>query len=1188
MSKVPLKQINFLKAQDESMSKLLQQSLISSDENCENFREEPISFPFKIKPKTSSNINSSALEDHVFYMERALRDAIPKDFYKGNTGYLIENLSQYFPSVQWHLSPVQSDCLTIHLLTETKTEDEVEFTFLKLFKKWLLSGKPLTILSKHTLSFHWDLFQGRSFFLLEIKILLTEAKNIGALEQNLPGLIQTIIACLREKTVAKHILNALPVSIGGKMEIVQKELLYLLQKYGTYFDEGLLKEMSQFLALAPASFCEPRPPRLISKIVASHYVMRAYLQRSINLFPDTRHLQVRYVKIELNFPFGSKPVLGLIINVSILDKHDFLEENHIEQAAKSLVPTIQIVKGSFYAFQGMNDPVRCLYVELEKTDGSNFQKHELNILKKELNEELKRRIETLVPSIFMIRNEEETMRNILILSQELKHLSDLPQVMISLDRQTSSEIFFTVILLRVHKPSQLSIQQKFQQYIPLLRFIPDRVQQVGFLKKNHPKEANVFHLALPKESYLLRADFSVNFYLARQRIVALLNDTIGNFRDYNGGMILKQGELFCLFKDSFPTLSEKNHELLENFFFALNPIETQATLPLTSLTSLFNLFLEATKTDLSKKDHYFLKIEEKNEQLFTLIRTQETSFRDELFSMFSNREFSHKSLIQTHVKFQGSLYSGFILQSNDSKKQTLFIEAIHNALQKWKFKLKNDQTLRLSFTDLPRTFDPRLTGDQTSCTLFKMLFEGLTRINKDGKPELALAETVEISEDLKTYTFFLKKSFWSNGDLVTAADFEYSWKKIISPLFSTAIMYFFYPIKNAKLANEGRCSIDAVGISAIDKSKLVIELENPTPEFLELTAHTLYSPVNHAVDRQHPNWGAGEEGKFVCNGPFMIHKVIPGVRASFLKNSRYWDKEEVKIENIFISKDNSFIANEMFKNDETDWLGKPLRAWEPFFAKNKEDAGSSNPNGVFWCIFNTASFPFNNVKLRQAFSLAIDKKELLDTLGYDALPASSPLPLSHTMNHDPKELSSHADQAIALFEEALIELGLTRKTFPPLTLIYSNSNLRERASFFLSQQWEKTFQIHSQIVGYEFHSCLNKLMKGNYQVGTLFWQSLIDNPLYTLNTFADSTHQINFAKWSKQSYIELLDTAQKATDPLTRIRSLTEAEKILIRDKPVLPLFYEKERNIKKQHLKNVYYSPNTGYVDFKCTYIER
>ncbi|MBM3207562.1 MAG: peptide ABC transporter substrate-binding protein, partial [Chlamydiae bacterium] len=1105
-----------------------------------------------------------------------------------NASDLIENLPNELPSLQWDFSTSPSDTLTIYLLCETTKEEEVEFTFLKILKKWLLPGKRINILSKHGLSFRWDIFPAKNFFLIETKIFIEEGKDLTIIQENLSSLTNNIINSINEKRFTKYVLNTRPLSLGPKMEIVHKELIYLLKKYSTYFDEALFKELSRFLSLAPSNFCDPRPARIITKIIASHCIMRASILRSINLFPQARHLIVRYANTTLNFHFGSKPVLGLILCVSILDRHDFLEEDHIEQAARAIIPSLQIIKDSFYTYQGTNDPVRSVYVELEKMDGTQFLQSEIGLLKKELEEEIKRRIETLVPSIFMIRNEEETMRNILILSQELKYLSDIPQVMISLDRQSSSEIFFTVILVRLHKQGQSSIQKKFEKLSHSVRFIPDRIQQVGFLRKNSPKEANVFHLALPKTPSLLRANFSVNFYLARQKIVHLLESTIGHFRDYNGGMILKQGELFCLFKDSFQKLSQKNHELLENFFFSLNPIETQATLPLKSLTTLFTLFLTAIKADLPRKEDYFLKIEEKNDQLYTLIRTQETSFKDELFQSFSYREFSHKSLIQTHVTFQGSLYSGFILQSNDSKKHNLFIEAVHSAIQNWKNKLKNEQTLRLSFTDLPRTFDPRLGGDQTTCTLLKMLFEGLTRINKNGKPELAIAESVEISKDQKKYLFRLKKCLWSNGDQITAYDFEYAWKKIISPLFSTAFIYFFHPIKNAKIANEGRCSLDDVGIRALNNDTLEVLLENPTPEFLELTAHTLYSPVNHELDKRHPNWGSGEESKFVCNGPFVIKKLIPGLNATFVKNVLYCNKADVKLEQILISKDNSFIANEMFKNDETDWLGKPLRAWEPFFSKNQEESISSTPMGIFWCVFNTSCFPFNNMKLRQALSLAIDRKQLTENLQYDALPASTPLPLCHTMNHDPKEVSGNKQTAIRLFEEALEELGLTRKTFPVLNIIYSNSNIRESSSLMLAQEWQKLFNIQFQIVGYEFHSCLNKMLKGDYQLGTLFWQSLIDNPLYTLNAFKDPSHEINFAKWHNSEYVKLLDLAQQELDPLTRIKFLAAAERILIKEKPVLPIFYEKERNVKKHHIKNVYYSQTTGYVDFKSCYIQR
>jgi len=183
--------------------------------------------------------------------------------------------------------------------------------------------------------------------------------------------------------------------------------------------------------------------------------------------------------------------------------------------------------------------------------------------------------------------------------------------MISLDTQTTTDIFFTVILVRLLKANTPPLPKCFDSLKSETQFIPDRMQQVGFLKKNTPKEAHVFHLRLPKDSSLLRTDYSVNFYLARSKVSSIIFEAIGPFRDYNGGMILKQGELFYQFQDAFPLTAKKSSELLENFFFSLNPIESQATLPLFCLETLFRQFLEAQKAELSQKDDYFLSIEEK-------------------------------------------------------------------------------------------------------------------------------------------------------------------------------------------------------------------------------------------------------------------------------------------------------------------------------------------------------------------------------------------------------------------------------------------------------------------------------------------------------------------------------------------------------------------------------------------------
>ncbi len=1171
------------------MSKVLNPEFLLPSLHSLERREETLTFPFQIESCFSYGMSSKNLADHVHGMEKILRRIIPEHLLSKTKYEFSQDLSEHIPLFSWTENLTPPDCLCIHFLCFSSYKNaDLDESIQEILKKWLIPGKNLHFTSLQSLFFHWDLFPCETLFLMEVKVVIEEGKDLMVALQNLPSISRDISHSLKESKFKEYILKSKALSSQPKSSSVHKDLIYLLQKYPSHFDESLFIEMGRFFALTSAEFIEPRPHRLMSKIIAAHNIMRAYLMRAINTDPENRHLFIRYTKTKLEFLFGSKPVLGLIIALSLFDKHELFEESHILQAVQSICPEAQTVKGSFYAFQGIDDPIRTLYIEFEKKDGSYFSREEFSLFQDELEEELKKRIEKLVPSIFMIRNEEEVMRNLLILSQELKYLSDLPQVMISLDRQTATELYFTVILVRIQNKEHTSMQACFEKLQSSVQFLPDRVQQVGLVKKNHPKEANVFHLCIPKEATLLRADYSVNFYLARRKIATLLEDAIGPFRDYNGGMILKQGELFYQFRESFDHLSQKNHELLENFFFSLNPIETQATLPLHSLETLFSLFLEATKAELPKKEHYFLKIEEKKELLYAIIRTQEGSFKEELTSKLMHREFTPKSLIHTFVQFQGSLYTGLILQHSDPKRQNQFIEAVHQVIQHWKNKVKNQQILRLSFFDLPRSLDPRISGDEISCTIVRMLFEGLTRISKEGKPELGIAQSIEIAKDFRKYLFRLRKCYWSNGNPITAQDFEYAWKKIISPNFVTPFVYFFYPIKNAKAVNEGKCSIEDVGIKSIDASTLLIELEQPTPEFLELTAHTLYSPVHQAIDRTHPNWGMAGSDQFICNGPFQVKKIAHNTRYEFTKNHFYWDKEHVRLEQILISKDNSFIANEMFKNDEIEWLGKPTRAWEPFFEENKEESVSSIPVGVYWCIFNVEKFPFNHTKLRQAFDLAIDREELAAFLSNNDLPASTPLPLPHTMNQDPSRLKGNIEQAKALFEESLDELMLAKNRFPIITLMHANSGVRSKVAGFITQRWQQVFSVPCRAEGYEFHDCFTKLMKGDYQVGGMYWKSWINDPIYTLNAFKHRNHEINFAKWSNDKYRQLLDLAQQEPDPSTRLKYLAEAEKILIHEKPVIPIFYEKERNIKKPHVKNVFYSQSTGYVDFKFAFIER
>lgn len=1119
-------------------------------------------------------------------MRRLLHRMLPKELRQQSDEEIESWLSTHLPLLKCSDQIQPPDILTIDLLCSAPQTMRAEALFLDLLKKWLIPDKVIEILSMRNMPFFLKGVKAHCYHLVQVEILVEKGQDYASIQNNLPSLAKELSLSLTSSKYAEYLLNIKAPTYEQKSTVVHHELRRVFHRFSSHFDQEIFIGMSRFLALSTPEFRQIRPARQITRIVTSHYLMRKQLLRALNKFPEKRQLMMRFMPTQLRFPFGTKGVLGLVITVGFIDKYENFDEAQIGLAVQKFIPDAQVVKGSFCCLRAVQDPVQEFYVELEKEDASRFTLEEIGLLKTELEVELKKRIEKLIPSVFMIRNEEETMRNILLLSQELRDLSDLPQVMISFESQSATDLIFTIILVRRFNKGDSPLKEIFQKTPGNFQFSSDRVQNVGFLNKNTPKEANVFHLSIPKQRSLLRADSSVNFYLARQQVVTLLMNAIGEVRDYNGGMILKQGELFSQFKQAFKDIANKNEELLENFFFGLSPIEMQATLPLASLETLFKLFLEGMSVEFNKKEQYFLKTVRGPGRLFVAIKTLDSSLEDELSKEFLLGDNFSKSLVKTKVHFQGHCTLSYIYENRDAKQQKEFIALLEAAIKRWSERIRRQQELRLSFIDLPPSLDPRQGGDELSSNLLKMLFDGLTRIIQGNKPALSIAKSVDITSDLMRYTFRLRTCNWSNGARVVAQDFEYSWKKVLSPRFETPFAYLFYPIKNARLAKEGKMASELIGVRAIDDETLVVELEYPTPEFLEMTAHALYSPVNHLVDRTHPNWAQGSGGEYVCNGPFILKKVYPNGGYELIKNPSYWDKESVKLERILITKDTSLVANEMFKNAETDWLGRPLRPWEPYFSRDSDEIIHGKPIGIHWCVFNVQRFPFHHPKIRQAFSLAVNRAAMSSHLLQGGMPAGTPLPLAHTQNYDASHLEGDIGRAVVLFEEGLKDLGLSRKDFPITTIIYTDLKSREAMAKLLQKQFQEAFDIPCRIEPYEFRQLFAKMTKGEYQIGTMSWKSWINDPIYTLNAFKYRSNTVNFSKWENIEYQKLLDAAQAEINPNGRLALIKEAEKVLLAEAPIIPLYYEVYNYMQKEYLQGALHT-DTGNVDFKWASIQ-
>ncbi|MGH2613253.1 MAG: hypothetical protein ACRDFB_09455, partial [Rhabdochlamydiaceae bacterium] len=354
---------------------------------------------------------------------------------------------------------------------------------------------------------------------------------------------------------------------------------------------------------------------------------------------------------------------------------------------------------------------------------------ERKLLLKHLQRRLRERVEKLAPSIFMVRNEEEVMKNILLLSRELRVKMDLPQVMVSLEKQTSENLFFRVTLVRVLKEYALPLSDAFAQLGKETQFLSIRKQIVGYLRKKYPKEANVFQLRLARVSFL-RSDSATHFYLARQQVVALLERVLGPIRDYNGGMILLQGGLFSQFKNAFPDVAT---ELLENFFYSITPIEMQTLLSLDLLKSLFKKVLEYIDAYLRDQERFFYKTLQEKEYVGTILVGADSELKHLLDGCLNSNNYSNQltSCIHFSIPLQETVLLGHLSLCSANERHNLLTAATHQIIEEWKLKKESLRVLRLNFQDEPYSLDPRLGGDTLSTILLSILYEGLTRKGRD-------------------------------------------------------------------------------------------------------------------------------------------------------------------------------------------------------------------------------------------------------------------------------------------------------------------------------------------------------------------------------------------------------------------------------------------------------------------------
>lgn len=500
------------------------------------------------------------------------------------------------------------------------------------------------------------------------------------------------------------------------------------------------------------------------------------------------------------------------------------------------------------------------------------------------------------------------------------------------------------------------------------------------------------------------------------------------------------------------------------------------------------------------------------------------------------------------------------------------------------------QILSLNVYTEPPTLDPGQAGDSASDLILAMLYDGLFVASEDGSVKPAVAESYELSEDKRTYTFHLRKTLWSDGTPVTSHDFAFAWRRVLDPRFSAEQTFFLLYIEGAQDAKTGKIPLDAVGIRTPDDLTLVVTLTRPVPFFLELLVGSAYMPVKRAIVEHNPDW-ALEAGKdYVSNGPFILNQWVHQKEISLVRNANGWDAQAVKLNAIhllLVQDTNTELA--LFEKGIVDMAGRPVSMDLPMdslpMLREQGRLKVTPGAATYYYAFNTEKPPFTNAKLRKAFAYAVNRKEIVDNVtkgGEQAATCLTAPPLNLEM--EPCFVDGDVTTARRLFQEALQEMQITKQQLPPINLSYNTSESHHKIAQAVQQQWHDAFGIQVNLENVEWKVYLDKMASGDFTIGRMTYSAFFNDPFTFLDRFMAADSSYNHSRWLNPQVLKVLDDSLNESAPPKRYELLKQAQRLLINQMPIIPIYFLTYSYLCHPDLKGFFISP-TGWIYFRYAY---
>lgn len=541
----------------------------------------------------------------------------------------------------------------------------------------------------------------------------------------------------------------------------------------------------------------------------------------------------------------------------------------------------------------------------------------------------------------------------------------------------------------------------------------------------------------------------------------------------------------------------------------------------------------------------------------------------------------------------------------------------------------------------PKSIDPAINQAVDGSIYLVHAFEGLTKTDKNNKTVPGVAKSWDISSDKLTYTFHLRKDAkWSDGKAVTAEDFVYAWQRAVNPSTASPYAYQLYYIKNAEAINsqamgkDGKPEkvkldssgnpvqnsdgsytadssgkyvaqksdgssiwLDDLGVKATDDYTLVVTLEAPCAYFLQIAGFPTLDPVRKDVVEKNPDKWATDPKTYISDGPYMLKSWQHNNKMVFVKNPYYYDKKDIvgaELDFSLMDDTNSILA--AFKNGELD-LADSYPPDELSQLKASGDAKIYSLLGIYYYVFNMQKAPFDNEKVREALTLAIDRNYLVKNVAKGGQQAAGSIVPPGIIDADGKSdfrknggelvnVSSYKAN-VKKAQQALAEAGYPGgKGFPSVELKYNTDEGHQKIAEYIQSEWKKNLGITVNIVNEEWSVFINDRNTGNYQIARDGWNADYSDPMTFLDIFT-TTSGNNDGKYSNKSFDALISAAKKSADQKTRMTDMHKAEKQLMNDYAAMPIYYYTDPDLVSKNLKGYVHS-SMGYKFLMWAHVDK